>query len=95
MKLDRNFVYAFPSPYVSTYVVNYSGSSEVNSFLHLFDIWGSRGHQKMCSDGNHSAFWFECSNSFFALLHTQEMERAFERLGVVLTYDGNQIMDID
>lgn len=93
--MNRNYVYVFPTPHNTFNVINYSGKSEVNSFLHLFDIWGSRGHQKMCSDGNHCAFWFECSNSFFALLHTQEMERAFERLGVVLTYDHNQIMDID
>ena len=93
--MDRNYVYVFPTPHNTFNVVNYSGKSEVNSFLHLFDIWGSRGHQKMCSDGNHSAFWFECSDSFFVLLHTQEMERAFERLEVILTFDDNQIMDID
>ena len=93
--MNRNYVYVFSTPNKTFNVVNYSGKSEVNSFLHLFDIWGSRGHQKICSDGNHSAFWFECSDSFFILLHTQEMKRAFERLGVVLTYDDNQIMDID
>lgn len=95
MKLDRNFVYAFPSPYVSTYVVNYSGSSEVNSFLHHFDVWGSRGHQKMCSDGQHSAFWFECSKNFYEMLHTEEFTRAFKSMGVVLTFDDKDIIHID
>lgn len=93
--MNRNYVYVFPTPHKTCNVVNYSGKSEVNSFLHLFDVWGSRGHQKMCSDGNHCAFWFECSNSFYMLLHTKEMENAFNRLGVILTFDDSVIMQID
>lgn len=93
--MDRNIVYAFPTPYGTVNVVNYSGSSEVNSFLNKFDIWGSRGHQKLCSDENHSAFWFECSKNFFAMLHTKEFENAFKRMGVKLTFDGNDVMNIE
>jgi hypothetical protein len=92
--MNRNYVYVVPTAHNTYNVINYSGKSEVNSFLHLFDIWGRRGRQKMCSDGNHSAFWFECSDSFFILLHTQEMKRAFERLGVVLTFDDADILPI-
>ena len=93
--MNRNYVYVFSTPHKTFHVVNYSGKSEVNSFLHLFDIWGSRGHQKMCSDGNHCAFWFECSDSFYVLLHMEEMKNAFNRLGVILTFDSSVIMQID
>lgn len=93
--MNRNYVYVFPTPHNTCNVVNYSGKSEVNSFLHLFDVWGSRGHQKICRDGNHCAFWFECSDSFYMLLHTKEMENAFNRLGVILTFDSSIIMQID
>ena len=93
--MNRNYVYVFPTPYQTFNVVNYSGKSEVNSFLHLFDIWGSRGHQKMCSDGNHSAFWFECNENFYKMLQTEEFTRAFKSMGVVLTFDAKDIVHID
>ena len=93
--MNRNYVYVFRTPNNTCNVINYSGKSDVNSFLYLFDIWGSRGCQKICSDGTHCAFWFECSNSFYELLHTKEMENAFNRLGVILTFDNSVIMQID
>lgn len=95
MKPDRNFVYAFLSPHASTYVVNYSGSPEANAFLHHFDVWGSRGQQKMCSDSQHSAFWFECSKDFYVMLHTEEFTRAFRSMGVVLTFNDKDIIHIE
>lgn len=93
--MDRNYVYAFHTAHNTTAVVNYSGKSEVNSFLHHFDIWGNYGHQTICSDNNHSAFWFECSKNFYEMLHTEEFTRAFKSMGVVLTFDGTDIIHID
>ena len=93
--MNRNYVYAFPSVHNTTNVVNYSGDPYVNSFLSYFDIWGSNGYQKLCSDNNHSAFWFECSKDFFDMLHKEEFSRAFQRMNTQLTFDETDIVDID
>lgn len=86
--MNRNYVYAFKSPYRSCNVINYAATkNEVNSFLHNFDIWNCRGIFKPSEDKNHQEVWFECNLEFFDMLHTETMKRAFERMGVKLVFD--------
>ena len=92
-ELNRNFVYVSSSANNnSCWVVNYSGKSEVNTFLSYFDIWKGNGHQVLCKDGNHSKFQFECSKKFAEFLKTDEFIRAFQRMGVTVT--NNYYKDI-
>lgn len=97
MENNRNFVFVTPSVHGTTTVVNYSGKSDVNTFLHRFDIWDSWGHQVMCSDENHSKFEFECSKEFYAFCITRDFKRAFRSMGVelVFEYEYDRIKDID
>ena len=98
MNNDRNYIYAFPTPYGTCNVINYSGKSDVNSFLYLFDVWGSRGHQMLCKDENHSKFLFECSEGFYNLLKTDMFQQVFKRMGVKIAFDEDYetcIKDID
>lgn len=87
--MDRNYVYAFKSPYRSCNVVNYSGNCHVNDFLRCFNVWGSNYQMKYHNDDPHTygEFWFECSIEFFDMLHTETMRRAFERMGVKLVFE--------
>lgn len=95
MENNRNFVFVTPSVYGTTTVVNYSGKSEVNTFLHRFDIWDSWGHQVLCSDNNHSKFEFECSKAFHSLCYTVEFERAFASMGVAVVFNYECVKYID
>ena len=92
---NRNKVYIYPSVHGTTNVVNYSGSNTVNSFFWHFDIWGSNGKFQMCSDENHSKVLFECSKEFLEMTKTDDFRRAFRHMGVEVTYDANDILDID
>lgn len=94
--MDRKIVYIYRSVYGSTNVINYdAGNSTLNTFLWHFDIWGSNGHFTLCSDGNHSAVSFECSKEFLELAKTHDFQRAFRRMGVKVTFDANDILEID
>lgn len=92
---NRNVVYIYQSPYGTTYVVNYSGKPDVNTFLWHFDIWRSNGKHMLCSDGNHVKILFECSKSFYNLAQTEDFQRAFKHMGVTVTTDGKDILSID
>lgn len=86
--MNRNYVYASPSAYGTCNVVNYSAeSNDVNSFLSVFDVWGSHGNFKISIDGNHQEVWFECGMDFYDMLHTETMKRAFKRMGVELVFE--------
>lgn len=86
--MDRSYVYAFPSVHGTTCVVNYNATnSMVNSFLELFDVWGSRGNFKYQSDNQAAEAWFECSKDFLEMLKTPEMEKAFKRMGATVTFE--------
>lgn len=95
MKTSRDCIYAFLTPYNTCYVVNYSGKSEVNTFLHWFDVWGSWGHHTLCEDGEHSKFAFECSKEFFDLLKSDDYKRVFMRMGVDIFFDTDYWEHID
>lgn len=85
---NRNFVYAFKNITGSGYVVNYDATNtEVNDFLHKFDIYGKRGEYKISVDGNHQEVWFEVSNSVWHMLHSHVFRTAFKRMGTELVFD--------
>ena len=92
---DRNYVFVRNSVHGTTIVVNYSGRSDVNTFLHRFDVWGSWGHQRMCNDEQHSKFVFECSKEFLEFCKTIDFRRAFLSMGVEVVFDDEAVMDID
>ena len=91
----RNLVFFYPSVHGTTNVINYHGSSDVNSFLHWFDIWGSYGHCVLCGDENHQKFEFECSSQFFNMLQSEDMNRAFRNMGVILTDNYEDIAHLE
>lgn len=95
MEQDRNIVYIFKGPHNTTTAINYSGHSDVNSFLWHFDIWGSNGHMFICADGQHPKFFFECSDEFFDLATTETFQRAFHHMGVVVTTNYEDVRSID
>ncbi len=95
MENNRNFVYVTPSVHGTTTVINYSGISGVNTFLHNFDIWDSWGHQVLCSDNNHSKFEFECSKEFYTFCSTMDFKRAFASMGVKVVFSYECVRDID
>ena len=95
MDQNRNYVYIFKSVHGTTSVINYSGESSVNTFLHYFDIWGSWGHQVLCSDENHSKFEFECSADFFEMCHILSFKLAFLRMGVRIVDSYDLVKNID
>lgn len=91
--MNRNYVYAFPSANGTCNVISYSGNRCVIDFLTCFDIWGSKGQMKVHKGYNPYPrgfdtydFWFECSNEFFEMLHTDTMKRAFKHMGVELVF---------
>lgn len=92
---NRNIVYIYTSVHGTTNAVNYSGNCDVNTFLWHFDIWGSNGHHSLCSDGNHTKALFECSKEFYELAQTEDFKRAFKHMGVSVTTDANDIINID
>lgn len=92
---NRNVVYIYQSVHGTTNVVNYSGKSDVNTFLWHFDIWGSNGKHTLCSDGNHVKVLFECNKSFYTLAQTEDFQRAFKHMGVTVTTDGQDVLSID
>lgn len=88
---DRKFLYLFPRPDGKTYtVVNYDAvNSELNSFLMLFDVWGSgTGQHKVSDDENHQEVWFEVDEEFYQLAkHSRTFQRAIERCGVKIVFE--------
>jgi len=95
MENNRNFVFVDHSVHGTTTVVNYSGKSDVNTFLHHFDIWDSWGHQVLCSDNNHSKFEFECSKEFYTFCSTLDFIRAFMSMGVKVVFSYECVKEID
>ena len=96
MKVEnRNKVFVVMGAHNTCLVYNYSGKSEVNSFLHHFEIWDGRGHQILCSYGNHSKFEFECSKEFYEFCKTDDFKRAFRSMGVEVTFDYDEVRYID
>lgn len=86
--MNRNYVYASPSVHGTCNVVNYRADfMDVNTFISNFDIWESYGRFKPSNDNNHREVWFECSNEFFEMLHTDTMKRAFNHMGVELVFE--------
>lgn len=85
---NRKFVYAYINPYGAISVVNYDATNNIlNTFLAMFDIWGSGGEQKISIDNNHMERWFECSKDFWDMLHNLIFYRAFQRMGVELVFE--------
>ena len=96
MKVEnRKKVFIFMGAHNTCHVYNYSGRSDVNTFLHYFDIWRSWGYQTLCSDENHSKFEFECSKEFYEFCKTDDFKRAFRSMGVEVTFDYDEVRDID
>ena len=88
---NRKYLYIFESAHGSTYhAVNYSGNVYLNTFLTLFDVWGSlnhAGHDKLSDNGNKIERWFEVSKEFVDMLETETMRNAIKRFGVELVYE--------
>ena len=85
---NRKYVYAFINPHGTVSVVNYDATNNtLNTFLHMFDIWGSGGEQKISIDKNHMERWFECGKDFWDMLINPIFNTAFKRMGVTLTFD--------
>lgn len=88
---DRKFLYLFPRPEGKTYnAVNYDATNnQLNTFLALFDVWGTNGGQhKVSEDENHQEVWFEVDEEFYQLaMHSNTFRQAIERLGVKVVTD--------
>ena len=87
---NRQYLYIFKSPHGTYNAVNYSGNPYLNTFMTLFDVWGSlnhAGHDKLSDNGNTSERWFEVSKEFVDMLETQTMREAIKRFGVELVYE--------
>ena len=85
---NRKVVYVFKNCHGATSIVNYDGgNSSLNTFLSLFDVWGSRGEFKYSQDKNHVEVWFECLPEMFEMLNTLPFKAAFERMGVKLVFE--------
>lgn len=94
--MNRKIVYLYPSVHGTTNVINYdAGNSALNTFLWHFDVWGCNGHFKLCADGQHSSVSFECSKEFLDLAKTEDFQMVFRRMGVAVTFDANDILEID
>ena len=92
---NRNIVFVQKSVYRTTNVVNYSGKSDVNTFLHRFDIWDGWGRQILCKDEQHSKFEFEYSEEFYGFCKTLDFKRAFISMGVEVVFDYADVKEID
>lgn len=87
---NRKYLYIFKSPHGTYNAVNYSGNAYLNTFLTLFDVWGSlnhAGHDKLSDNGNTIERWFEVSKEFVDMLETETMRHAIKRFGVELVYE--------
>ncbi len=86
---DRKFLYIFPRTGNTYSAVNYYATNcELNSFLKLFDIWGSHGEHKISEDKNHQEVWFEVDEEFYLLAkHSKTFQRAIEKLGVTIVFE--------
>ena len=86
---NRKFVYAFRNPSHRTIsIVNYDADNNIlNTFLSMFDIWGTSGEFKFSIDNNHQEVWFECHTSLWTALHTHVFHEAFKRMGVTLVFE--------
>ncbi len=86
---DRKFLYITPRTGNTYSAVNYYATNcELNSFLNLFDIWGSHGEHKISEDENHQEVWFEVDEEFYQLAkHSRTFQRAIEKLGVTIVFE--------
>ena len=86
MKLE--YVYAFKNANGGISVVNYDAkNSEINSFLHKFDVWRSDGEYKVSMDGNHQEVWFELPSGMWSMLHSPYFHLAFRRMNVRMVFE--------
>lgn len=92
---NRNKVFVTRSVHKTTDVINYSGRSDVNSFLGHFDVWGGNGHMKICRDEQHCKFLFECGEKFIDFCKTEDFKHAFRSMGVEIVFDYEDVADID
>lgn len=85
---DRKYVYAFKNCHGATSIINYDAKNgALNSFLAMFDVWGSRGEFKLSADKNNQEVWFEALPEMFNMLNTLPFKAAFERMGVQLVFE--------
>ena len=85
---DRKYVYAFKNCHGATSIVNYDAKNgALNSFVAMFDVWGSRGEFKLSADNNHQEVWFEALPEMLDMLKTLPFKAAFERMGVQLVFE--------
>lgn len=85
---NRRYILIFLSPNGTTHVVNYMADNNyLNTFLSVFDIWGSGGQHKLSDDNNHAEVWFEMSKEFYKLVKTETMQHALKRFGVEIKFN--------
>lgn len=86
----RKYLYLFPHTGETYCAVNYYAfNNELNSFLKLFNVWGTDGGEfKISEDGNYSEMWFEVDDEFYRLAkYNTTFRRAIERLGVKIVFE--------
>lgn len=93
--MNRNLIYVCKSVHNTTLVTTYSGNCDVNSFLHFFDVWGSRGHCKVCKDNFHYKLEFECCASLYDWMKDDAFIEGFNRMGVTVTFNYHDVEAID
>jgi len=93
---SRDIIFIEINPHKNTRVISYNANNgKLNDFLHCFDIWLSHGRFRVCSDGVHQKVEFECSRAFFGLLEIPDFQCAFQRLGTRVTFNYDDVKDLD
>ena len=83
-----NYVLVQKSPHNTIWVMNYAPlNTQVNSFLSVFDIWGSAGIYSHASNNEPMCVRFECPGNMLPMFETDVFRNAFNRMGVTLTFE--------
>lgn len=89
--IDTNFVLVYPTPHNTAALVNYSEKKEVNDFLKLFDVWGSKGEPcKYKCEGTEKFYkYFEGSMDIYYIMkdnYENVFKNVFKKLDVKLEF---------
>lgn len=93
---NRKIVFAYRTPYDTVGVFNYdSSNNKLNEFLSMFNIWSTHYGFEKCSDNVHTKAVFEFPLEMMKMIDHDIFKQIFKRFGVKMTFDMNEIKEID
>ena len=93
---SRKTIFVYKTPFDTVGVFNYDSSNDkLNEFLSMFNIWSTYYEFEKCSDNVHTKAIFEFPLEMIEMLGNDVFKQVFKRFGVKLTFDMNEIKEID